>query len=61
MIVILNYWGVEMTRRQKKQGNKGVSDCIRGVEHKDGRGKFYDLAYSQTYALLENSYHGLAV
>ena len=47
-----------MTHRQRKQYSRGVNDCVRGVEHKEGRGKYYDMAYSDTYHK-EMSYGGM--
>ena len=38
-----------MTRRQKKQYQRGLYDALIGVEHADGRGKFYDIGYSEAY------------
>lgn len=40
-------------QRINKQKLRGESDAIRGNEHKDGRGKHYDSAYSDSYAQQE--------
>ena len=40
---------MKMTRRQRKQYERGVCDCGRGAEHKEGRGKYYDMGYSDHY------------
>jgi len=45
-----------MTHRQKKQYNRGCDDCGRGVDHKEGRGKYYDMGYSDQYAAEQNAF-----
>jgi hypothetical protein len=44
-----------MTHRQKRQYERGCGDCVRGVEHKEGRGKYYDIGYSYAYYMEQSS------